>query len=184
MKLIQAASPRPTPHYAAAWIHVSCSNYKMAQIAFPPYTCYSARQHSSSASVRMIIRSAWINSHTSQWSKPYSQISFELLAPEYKIECWRLHRGLWWRRIKCTNYLSLLSQKSIVTCCRGYGRKWIIGLTSAVSQRANIEHLWNMERKKLGEFLFPSVGRLLQSFPPFKYTDFMKCAQELRITLQ
>ena len=29
-----------------------------------------------------------------------------------------------------------------------------------------------------GEFLFPSVGHLLQTFAPFRCTDFMKCVRE------
>jgi len=37
--------------------------------------------------------------------------------------------------------------------------------------------------KKLGEFLFLPVGRILQSFPPFKCASFMKCCKELWITL-
>ena len=42
-----------------------------------------------------------------------------------------------------------------------------------VTKGGHIEHLpWNA--KKLGEFLFPSVGRVLQSFPQFKCTDFIK----------
>jgi hypothetical protein len=44
------------------------------------------------------------------------------------------------------------------------------------------EHIESILRyaKKLGEFLFPSVGNMLQSFPPLKFTDFMKCVRKLR----
>jgi hypothetical protein len=38
--------------------------------------------------------------------------------------------------LSCEDELSLPSQKSIVICCSGYGRKWIIGLTSGLSQSA------------------------------------------------
>jgi hypothetical protein len=51
----------------------------------------------------------------------------------------------------------LPSQKSIVTCCSGYGRKWIIGWMSAVSQRADTQNTQDVRRKNNGEFLFPSV---------------------------
>jgi hypothetical protein len=37
--------------------------------------------------------------------------------------------------------------------------------------------------KKLGYFLFPSVGCVLQSFPPFKCTDFKKCVGAICLTL-
>lgn len=36
---------------------------------------------------------------------------------------------------------------------------------------------------KLGGFLFSSVGRMLQSFPPLTGTDFVKCVMELWIML-
>jgi hypothetical protein len=39
--------------------------------------------------------------------------------------------------LSCEDESSLPSQESIVRCCGGYGRKWIIGLTSAASQRAD-----------------------------------------------
>lgn len=38
-------------------------------------------------------------------------------------------------------------------------------------------------RKQLGEFLFPSVYRMLHFFLPFKCTNFMKCVTELWIIL-
>jgi hypothetical protein len=38
-------------------------------------------------------------------------------------------------------------------------------------------------KNKLGEFLFPSAGRMLQFFPPLKCADFMKCVKEFRINL-
>jgi hypothetical protein len=38
-------------------------------------------------------------------------------------------------------------------------------------------------KKKLWEFLFSSVGSTLQSFPPLKCDDFMKCVRELWKTL-
>jgi hypothetical protein len=54
-----------------------------------------------------------------------------------------------------------------------------------VTKGGHLEHLSEVKRKekkrkvKIWEFLFPSVGRLLPSFPPFKYTDFKKCVREL-----
>jgi hypothetical protein len=42
-----------------------------------------------------------------------------------------------------------------------------------VTNGGQIERLWGMH-KLLGEFLFPSLGGNLQSFPPFKCTDFIK----------
>jgi hypothetical protein len=39
-----------------------------------------------------------------------------------------------------------------------------------------------MQRKILGESLF-ICSRILQSLPPFKTTNFMKCVRELWITL-
>jgi hypothetical protein len=50
-----------------------------------------------------------------------------------------------------------------------------------VTKGGHIEHLWGMQ--KLRKFLFPSVGRTLQSFPPFKCIYVMKCVRELWITL-
>jgi hypothetical protein len=47
-----------------------------------------------------------------------------------------------------------------------------------VTKGGHIEHYGGVN-KELGKFLFPSVGRTLQSFPPFKCTDFMKCVTEL-----
>ena len=44
----------------------------------------------------------------------------------------------------CQDESSLPSQKSIVTCCSGYGRKWIVGLTSAVSQRADTQSIYEV----------------------------------------
>ena len=56
-------------------------------------------------------------------------------------------------------------------------------LTSAVSQRSDTYSTYEASKNILGEFLFPSVCRMLQSFPPFKCTDFVKCVRELWITL-
>ena len=39
--------------------------------------------------------------------------------------------------LNCEDKSWLPSQKRIVTCCGGHGRKWIIGLTSVVSTRAD-----------------------------------------------
>jgi len=38
--------------------------------------------------------------------------------------------------LSCKDKLSLPPQKFFMTCCSWYGQRWIIGLTSAVSQRA------------------------------------------------
>ena len=38
----------------------------------------------------------------------------------------------------------------------------------------HIQHLCGTKKKKLGEFLFPFLGRTLQSSSPFNYTNFMK----------
>jgi hypothetical protein len=48
-----------------------------------------------------------------------------------------------------------------------------------VTKGRHVEQLWGMQKKKLRKFLFPSVVRMLQSFPPFKCTDFMNCVGEL-----
>ena len=61
----------------------------------------------------------------------------------------------------------------MVTCCSGYGWKWIIGLTSALIQRADTYSIYEV-RKKKGEFLRPSEGGMLQSF---KFTDFSEMCQ-------
>jgi len=42
-----------------------------------------------------------------------------------------------------------------------------------VATGTSIEHLWGI--KKTLVFLFPSVGRLLQPFSPFKCTDSVNC---------
>ena len=43
---------------------------------------------------------------------------------------------------------SLPSWKSMVTCCSGYGRKWFIGLTSALIQRADTYSTYVLYKKK------------------------------------
>ena len=45
-----------------------------------------------------------------------------------------------------------------------------------VTKGGRTEHLGSMQQ--IGEFLIPSVGRILQSFPPFKCIDFLKCVME------
>jgi len=50
-----------------------------------------------------------------------------------------------------------------------------------VIKGGKMQRLWGT--KKLGKFLFSSVGRTSQSFPPFKCTEFTKCVRELWITL-
>jgi len=54
-----------------------------------------------------------------------------------------------------------------------------IGVTSAVLQRADTYSIYEVRKNKLTEFFFPSVGRILQSFPPFKWANFVKCVTEL-----
>ena len=46
-----------------------------------------------------------------------------------------------------------------------------------VTMGGHLQHLWGMQKKYL---CCPSVSRMLQSFPPFKFkcTDFMKCVRE------
>jgi hypothetical protein len=46
-----------------------------------------------------------------------------------------------------------------------------------VATGIGVEHLWGI--KKTLMFLFPSVGRLLQPFSPFKGTNFVNCVEEL-----
>ena len=59
-----------------------------------------------------------------------------------------------------------------------------IGVTAAVLQRADTYSIYEVRGgKKLSEFFFPSLGRILQSFPPLKWTDFVRCVRELWITL-
>jgi hypothetical protein len=60
----------------------------------------------------------------------------------------------------------LPSEKLIVTCCSGYGRNGL-----SVSQRANTYSTYEVCKKFL-EILFPSVGRMMQSFPSLQPTDF------------
>jgi hypothetical protein len=48
-----------------------------------------------------------------------------------------------------------------------------------VTKGGNIEHLWGTLKKRTLECLFPSVGRLLQTFSPFKCTDFVIFVGEL-----
>ena len=84
--------------------------------------------------------------------------------------------------LNCEEGSSLPSWKSMVTRCSGYGRKWIIGLTSALIQRADTYSTYEVCKKKkktLGDFLRPSEGGMLQSFPPFKCAYFLKCIREL-----
>jgi hypothetical protein len=52
-----------------------------------------------------------------------------------------------------------------------------------VTKGEHVERLWGMQTKKNCEFVFPAVGCMLQSIPPFKCTDFVKCGGDLRITL-
>jgi hypothetical protein len=47
-----------------------------------------------------------------------------------------------------------------------------------VTKGGHIENLRGMQRK-LGEFLCLSICRVLQLFPPFKCTDFMKCVRDM-----
>jgi len=49
---------------------------------------------------------------------------------------------------------------------------------SAVSQRADTQSTYDVT-KELEKFLLPSVGGMLNYFPPFKSTDSMKCVREL-----
>jgi hypothetical protein len=48
-----------------------------------------------------------------------------------------------------------------------------------VTKGGHIQHLWGIPQKKNWEFLFSSVRRTLQSFPPLKCNDFMKRVREL-----
>jgi hypothetical protein len=43
-----------------------------------------------------------------------------------------------------------------------------MGVTSAVPKMADTYSTYEHAKKKNGNFLFPSVGCMLQSFPPFK----------------
>jgi hypothetical protein len=51
-----------------------------------------------------------------------------------------------------------------------------------VTKCGHTQQLWGT-RDEFGEFLFPPTGRILQSFPPLKFTDFMKRIRELLMTL-
>ena len=53
-----------------------------------------------------------------------------------------------------------------------------IDLMSVVSRRVDIQSTCEVHKRK-GEVLFPPLGRMLQSYSPFKCTDFMKCVWEL-----
>jgi hypothetical protein len=54
-----------------------------------------------------------------------------------------------------------------------------IGVTSAVLQRADTYRIYEVSKKKNLRVFFPSAGRILQSFPPLKWTDFVNCVGEL-----
>lgn len=56
--------------------------------------------------------------------------------------------------------------------------KWIIVFMSAMSKGENTKHLRSMQ-KEPWRVALPSVGRMLQSLPSCKCTDFMKCVREL-----
>jgi len=64
--------------------------------------------------------------------------------------------------LRCQEESSPPSQKPIVTFCSEYGRKWIVGLTSAVPQRADTNSTSEacQKNKRLTEFLFPLVWRI------------------------
>jgi hypothetical protein len=49
---------------------------------------------------------------------------------------------------------SLPAQESTVRCCGGYGRKWSIGLTSAASQRADTQSIYEVCKIHLKSFSF------------------------------
>jgi len=56
--------------------------------------------------------------------------------------------------LSCEDDSSLPPQKSIVTCCSKYGRKWIIGLTFAVSQMADTFNTHEVCKYQLESFSF------------------------------
>jgi len=85
--------------------------------------------------------------------------------------------------LSCEDESSQPSQKSVVTCCNRCGRKWLVGLTSACHNGQTCSALRRYLKKKRGRFLFPSVGRMLESFSPFKRTNFVICVRELWIIL-
>jgi hypothetical protein len=63
-----------------------------------------------------------------------------------------------------TNHSLLSSQKSVVTCCSGFGWEWNYQLDEYyVTKGGYIQHLGGT-LKNLGEFIFPSAGLRLQSF--------------------
>jgi hypothetical protein len=47
-----------------------------------------------------------------------------------------------------------------------------------VTKGGHMQHLWSI-KKKTWRVSLSSVGRTLQSFPPLKCNDFMKCVREL-----
>jgi len=88
----------------------------------------------------------------------------------WTLSFYRPYRGIC---ISCEDESLLPFQKQIVTCYSGYGRKWIIGLTSALSQGPTHRGLERYaEKKKSWRFSVSSVGRLLQYFPPFQVCRF------------
>ena len=92
------------------------------------------------------------------------------ISPQEKIAWLEVRRSGW-------------PAKQCLVHCNEFGQKWIMGLTSVVSRIADTQSTYQGWKKKIGEFLFSSVGPYLPSFPPFKYTDFMKCVRKLWITL-
>ena len=84
--------------------------------------------------------------------------------------------------LSCEDESSHPSQKSVMTCWSRYGWKWLARLTSACHNGQTHSAL-RRYKKKLGKFLFPSVGCMLESYLPFKCTNFVKCVRESWIIL-
>ena len=81
--------------------------------------------------------------------------------------------------LSCEDEQSLPSHKSNVTCCSGYWRKWIIELTSVVSQGADTQRSHEVCNNKLVEKVSLSICRShVQPCPPFKCINLIKCARE------
>lgn len=64
----------------------------------------------------------------------------------------------------------------------GMGENGLSAWHLPVTMARHIAHLEGI-KKKLGKFLFSSVGCMLESFSPFKHTNFVKCVGELWIIL-
>jgi hypothetical protein len=88
------------------------------------------------------------------------------LTPCYVLSIASFYSLYYGSYLRCEDE-SLPFQKSIVTCCSGQGRQWIIGLTSAVSQRADTYSTYEVCKKEAGRF---SVHRQVACYNALRHS--------------